>query len=317
LVGAIAWIGAVPLTSTFHPELRSFAAAAAAQRFWSTETRYLGVGAMLIGGVATLWRLRGAISRGLRESARLMRKPQAAASAAREETDLPGCIVLAAVGALIPVILVICWLLSGNPWLSCALAFALALIGFFATAVAGYLTGIAGASNNPVSGVTIIVLLMIAILLKVLDVGGGIGPRLAVLAGAVVCTAAAMAGDSMHDLATGFHVRATPWRLEVAVALGAIVSSFAMAPILNLLIRGYGIAGIAGAGPQALPAPQAFLMAKVAQGVFRGGLPWQVIAAGGGYCGRSAGGRPPARAAQVEMAYARYASADRPICRLG
>jgi putative OPT family oligopeptide transporter len=280
LGGAIAWMGAVPLTSILHPELRTLTAAAAAQRIWGNETRYLGVGAMLIGGVATLWRLRGAISRGLAESARMMRNRDGGAHTAREETDLPGPVVLGAVGAAIPVIFVICWLLSTNLWLSAALAVALALIGFFATAVAGYLTGIVGASNNPVSGVTIIVLLAIAILLKALGVASGIGPRLAILAGAVVCTAAAMAGDSMHDLATGFHVRATPWRLELAVAFGAIVSSLVMAPILNLLIRGYGIAGIAGAGPQALAAPQAFLMAKVAQGVFRGGLPWEFIAVG-------------------------------------
>jgi putative OPT family oligopeptide transporter len=89
-----------------------------------------------------------------------------------------------------------------------------------------------------------------------------------------------MAGDSMHDLATGFHLRAMPRALEIAVLSGAIISAFLMAPILNLLIRGYGIAGTPSAGAHALAAPQAFLMAKVAQGVFRGGLPWGTIAIG-------------------------------------
>jgi len=170
--------------------------------------------------------------------------------------------------------------MSGSAVLSAILAIALALIGFFATAIAGYLTGIVGASNNPVSGVTIIVLLAIAILLKFAGVSAAIGPRLAIMAGAVVCTAAAMAGDSLHDLATGYHVRATPRSLEIAVLFGAITSSFVMAPVLNLLIRGYGIAGTYTAHAQALAAPQAFLMAKVAQSVFHGGLPIGMIAAG-------------------------------------
>jgi putative OPT family oligopeptide transporter len=271
---------AVPLATAIHPELSHLDAGAVAQQVWSGATRYLGVGAMLVGGFATLWRLRGAIGRGLIESSRVMRGHHTSDVAERTETDLPMGIVLAAVSAAVPVIFVIMWILSGDPLLSAALALALTVIGFFATAVAGYLSGIVGASNNPVSGVTIIVLLAIAILLKLLGVGLDVGPTLAILAGAVVCTAAAMAGDSMHDLATGFHVGATPRRLEIAVLCGAIVSSFMMAPILNLLIRGYGIAGTAGAGPQALVAPQAFLMAKVAQGVFHGGLPWGIIALG-------------------------------------
>jgi putative OPT family oligopeptide transporter len=90
-----------------------------------------------------------------------------------------------------------------------------------------------------------------------------------------------MAGDSLHDLATGFHVGASPWALEIAVLTGAAISAMVMAPLLNMLIRGYGIAGVAAASPHALAAPQAFLMAKVAQGVFRGGLPWGTIAVGG------------------------------------
>jgi putative OPT family oligopeptide transporter len=175
---------------------------------------------------------------------------------------------------------VICFHLCGNPWLSAALAIALVAIGFFATAIAGYLTGIVGASNNPVSGVTIIVLLAIALILDALGVGAAIGPRLAIMAGAVVCTAAAMAGDSLHDLATGYHVGATPRALEIAVLFGAALSSFVMAPVLNLLIRAYGIAGTPSAHGQALAAPQAFLMAKVAQGVFRGGLPIGTVVLG-------------------------------------
>jgi putative OPT family oligopeptide transporter len=279
LGGALNWLAAIPLISLFHPNFHVAGAADAAHQIWTTQSRYLGVGAMLIGGVVTLWRLRGAISRGLSEAASLI-GARTAEEANREECDLPSGYVLAAVIACVPIIFALCYHLSGNGTLSAFLAIALAIIGFFATAIAGYLTGIVGASNNPVSGVTIIVLLAIAILLKLGGVGMAIGPRLAIMAGAVVCTAAAMAGDSLHDLATGYHVGATPRALEIAVLFGAIASSFVMAPVLNLLVSGYGIAGTPTAHSQALAAPQAFLMAKVAQGVFRGGLPLGMIAAG-------------------------------------
>jgi putative OPT family oligopeptide transporter len=277
--GAFAWLVAIPVMSAYHPELRNLAPQAAAHALWGGQVRYLGVGAMLVGGVATLWRLRRPIGRALRESIRVARATQAAA-VAREDQDLSTTAVLGAVALTLPLIFAICLILSGSLLLSAALAIALAFIGFFATAIAGYLTGIVGASNNPVSGVTIIVLLAIALLLKLWGVPAAIGPHLATTAGAVVCTAAAMAGDSLHDLATGYHVRATPRALEISVLLGALASSLVMAPILNMLIRGYGIAGTAGARAGALAAPQAFLMAKVAEGVFAGGLPLGAIAAG-------------------------------------
>jgi len=234
---------------------------------------------MLTGGVVTLWRLRSRIASAIADSIRIVRSTQAVATA-REDTDLSARAVLTAVELCVPVIFAICLGLSGQVALSAALAVILTLICFFATAIAGYLTGIVGASNNPVSGVTVIVLLAVALFLKLAGVSQSVGPQLAILSGAIVCTAAAMAGDSTHDLATGFHVGATPRSLEIGVLVGAIASSFLMAPILNLLIAGYGIAGTPTARAGALAAPQAFLMAKVTQGVFRGGLPLGTIAAG-------------------------------------
>ncbi|MGH8012960.1 MAG: OPT family oligopeptide transporter [Candidatus Binataceae bacterium] len=282
LGGAVAWLCAIPLMSLTGPAPHAADAATTAMHIWSTHVRYLGVGAMLVGGFGTLWRLRQPIGRGLRESARVIQARPGGPKPKREEHDLSPRTVLVGIALCTPAIFAICYLLSHGFWLSIALAVALAIIGFFATAVAGYLTGIVGSSNNPVSGVTIIVLLAIALMLSFLGVSAAVGPYLAIMAGAVVCTAAAMAGDSLHDLATGYHVGATPRALEIAVLIGAIVASLLMAPILNLLISGYGIAGTSTAKAQALPAPQAFLMAQVARGVFRGGLPWGSIGAGGG-----------------------------------
>ncbi len=201
----------------------------------------------------------------------MVRAGGSAVATAREDTDLSPTAIITASGLALPVIFALCMVLTGSLMLSLAMAVVLAIVGFFATAVAGYLTGLVGASNNPVSGVTVIVLLALALVLKLLGVSAGVGPRLAIMAGAVVCTAAAMAGDSMHDLATGYHVGATPRALEIAVLIGAIASAFIVAPVLNLLLNAYGIAGTVGAKANALAAPQAFLMAKVTQGVFSGG----------------------------------------------
>jgi putative OPT family oligopeptide transporter len=277
--GAFAWLIAIPVLTAFHAGSGTGDAATTAAQLWSGQVRYLGVGAMLTGGVVTLWKLRTRIASAIGDSIRVVRSTQVVATL-REDTDLSARAVLTAVALCVPVIFAICLGLSGNVALSAALAILLTLICFFATAIAGYLTGIVGASNNPVSGVTVIVLLAVALFLKLVGVSQSVGPQLAILSGAIVCTAAAMAGDSTHDLATGFHVGATPRSLEIGVLVGAIASSFLMAPILNLLIAGYGIAGTPTARAGALAAPQAFLMAKVTQGVFHGGLPIGTIAAG-------------------------------------
>jgi putative OPT family oligopeptide transporter len=289
--GAFAWLVAIPVLTAAHGGGGTGDAATTASQLWSGQVRYLGVGAMLTGGVVTLWKLRTRIASAIADSVRIVRSTQAVATA-REDTDLSARAVLTAVALCTPVIFAICLGLSRNLALSAALALLLTLICFFATAIAVYLTGIVGASNNPVSGVTVIVLLAVALFLKLVGVSQSVGPQLAILSGAIVCTAAAMAGDSTHDLATGYHVGATPRSLEIGVLVGAIASSFLMAPILNLLIAGYGIAGTPTARAGALAAPQAFLMAKVTQGVFHGGLPLGTIATGAalaaivGFCDR-------------------------------
>ena len=277
--GAFAWFIVIPIATMNHHDLSSIDAAAAASQIWRAQVRYLGVGAMLTGGLVTLWRLRVRIIAAISDSVAAIRDRHMVATA-REDTDLPAPFVLGAVALCAPVIFAISLTLGASIALSLTLAVTLIVIAFFATAIAGYLTGIVGASNNPVSGVTVIVLLAVAMVLQLMGVSRGVGPSLAISVGAIVCTAAAMAGDSLHDLATGHFVGATPRALEIGVLTGAIASSFMMAPILNLLISGYGIAGTASAKAGALAAPQAFLMAKVAQGVFEGGLPWSMIAAG-------------------------------------
>src|SRR5579875_2064842 len=277
--GAIAWFAAIPLLSLLQPALHHESAAQAAAELWNSQIRFLGVGAMLTGGLTTIWRMRSPIIRALADTRRagLNDRPN---ERPRQETDMPAAQVMTALAICVGLMFAIYEAISGSWRIALLLALALALIGFFATAIAGYLTGLVGASNNPVSGVTLIVLLAVALILKLLGVNLIVGPQLAVLAGAVVCVAAAMAGDSLHDLATGFHLGATPRALEYAVLVGAIVSALVVAPILQVLIGSYGIAGTPGAPQGALAAPQAFLMAQVVHGVFTGGLPWPMVGGG-------------------------------------
>ncbi len=154
--------------------------------------------------------------------------------------------------------------------------------GFFGSAIAGYLAGVVGSSNNPVSGITIMSLLFTALVLKGLGLSGTEGMVATILVAAVICTGAAIAGDTMQDLATGYLVGATPKRQQVFEIIGTFFAALVMAPVLNLLIKAYGIAGTPTAKENALAAPQAFLMAKVTEGVFTGTLEWTMVYIGAG-----------------------------------
>lgn len=161
------------------------------------------------------------------------------------------------------------------------MAVAMLIAGFLFSAVAGYMAGLVGSSNNPISGVTIATILTSALLLALLlGTDSPVGPAAAVLIGAVVACAAGIAGDNMQDLMTGRIVGATPYRQQIMQILGVMISAFVMAPVLTLLLNAYGIGSPTDAHPNPLPAPQATLMAAVASGVFQGGLPWGMVAVG-------------------------------------
>ena len=123
-------------------------------------------------------------------------------------------------------------------------------------------------------------MLLASLLLLALMGADSRGPAAAIMIGAVVCCAASLGGDLLQDLKTGHMVGATPWKQQTALAAGVLVSVFVMAPILNLLLHAYGIGVPTPEHPHPLVAPQATLMASVAQGVFRGGLPWGMVGAG-------------------------------------
>jgi putative OPT family oligopeptide transporter len=161
--------------------------------------------------------------------------------------------------------------------ISAVMAVVMLVAGFLFSAVASYMAGLVGSSNNPVSGITISTILVSALLLLAMGMkggAGGAGPVAAILIGGGVCCAAAIGGDNMQDLKCGQLVGSTPWKQQVMQIIGVVVAAVAMAPILNLLNDSYHI------GSEHLPAPQAGLMASVSGGVFNGGLPWGIVAIG-------------------------------------
>ena len=150
--------------------------------------------------------------------------------------------------------------------------------GFLFSSVSAYMAGLVGSSNNPVSGITIGTILFASLVLTVLmGRDAPLGPVAAIMIGAVVCCAAAVAGDNLQDLKCGYMVGATPWRQQVMLAIGAISCALVMAPVLNLLAKAYGIGVPTAEHPNPLLAPQATLMASVAKGMFGGELPWTLI----------------------------------------
>jgi putative OPT family oligopeptide transporter len=152
--------------------------------------------------------------------------------------------------------------------------------GFLFSAVAGYMAGLVGSSNNPVSGMTIATILFAALLLLALTGATAVAAPAAILIGAVVCCAAAIAGDNMQDLKTGYLLGATPWKQQLAQCIGVLAGALVMAPVLNLLLNAYGMGPPTSEQPHSLTAPQATLMAAVARGVLGGGLPWSFVLLG-------------------------------------
>jgi putative OPT family oligopeptide transporter len=192
-------------------------------------------------------------------------------------------LVLVGVALFIIPIFVVYQAILANVGIALAMTLVMVVAGFLFTSVAGYMAGIVGSSNNPISGITIATILFSSLLLFWLTGGdASSGPAAAVMVGAVVCCAAAIGGDNLQDLKAGYIVGATPWKQQLMQAVGVVSAVLVMAPILNLLLSAYGIGVPTAEHPDALLAPQATLMASVAEGVFGAGLPWGMVAAGAG-----------------------------------
>ena len=252
-----------------------------ANTVWSKQIRYLGVGAMLVGGIWALVSLRHSLLSGVRSGLAAARASAAGAVVAHTEQDLPMKWVLIGIVLFTLPLLALYQVIVGTLAVSLPMTIIMIVAGFLFCSVSAYMAGLVGSSNNPVSGITIATILFSAVmLLLMMGPDSEIGPVAAVMIGAVVCCAACIAGDNLQDLKCGYIVGATPWRQQVMLAIGAVSSALVMAPVLNLLADAYGIGIATEAKPNPLAAPQATLMAAVSKGMFGGELPWDMIAIG-------------------------------------
>ncbi len=286
--GVIAWNVAIPIYTTFFlaadpvlsVELAGAGAEDAAYAIWSSQIRYLGVGAMLIGGIWTLFSLRNSLLSGIKSGMQAERNSGEEAIPATER-DIPMRYIM--IGLVIFVLpLMLLYQAIVDQWsVSIPMTIIMIVTGFLFVSVSAYMAGIVGSSNNPVSGLTIATILFAALVLAfLLGRDSPIGAVATIMIGAVVCCAACIGGDNLQDLKCGYMIGATPWKQQLMLAVGGVSSAFIMAPVLSLLAQAYGIGVPTEAHPNPLLAPQANLMASVANGIFGGELPWNMIGFG-------------------------------------
>jgi putative OPT family oligopeptide transporter len=283
--GILSWNIAIPIYSALFldsaPELAQRVAAAdgetAAFAIWSAQIRYLGVGAMLIGGLWTLFALRSSLLSGVRSGLEAARSSKGGV-VPETERDIPMKAILIGLVLFTLPLAALYQAIVQDFAVSIPMTIIMIVAGFLFSSVSAYMAGLVGSSNNPVSGITIgTILFASAVLLLLMGRGAELGPVAAIMIGAVVCCAAAVAGDNLQDLKCGYMVGATPWRQQVMLAIGAASCALVMAPVLNLLSTAFGIGPATADKPQSLLAPQATLMASVAKGLFGGELPWNMI----------------------------------------
>jgi putative OPT family oligopeptide transporter len=304
LVGiVIGWIAGVPaLTYVFGlPNVES--ANDIAMTIWKSHVKIMGVGTMLVGGLWTICTLIKPIGQGLSTSFQSIRdaKNPNALQAIRTERDIPmNYVFWAALLILIPIFILLTQsIIPDNSLVSHNFKNALAAFcaiyiligGFVFCSVSAYFAGLIGSTNTPVSGLLVSTLLILClILLGFFTLNGGIvgkemlGVVLAIGCGVILASAISISNDTMQDLKVGQMVGATPWKQQLMLVVGVVVSAVVVPPILELLYNAYGIGGVfphpGMSKEHMLAAPQAGLMATVAQGVYERNLEWSMIITG-------------------------------------
>jgi putative OPT family oligopeptide transporter len=257
------------------------------------DVRFFGAGVIGVAAVWTLLKISGPVIGGIRSAMAASRAREAGKALDLVERDIPIAIVgLGSLAMMLP----IGWLLwtvieggtlagSAVPLIAGAVVFVL-VIGLLIAAVCGYMAGLIGASNSPVSGIGILSVLAASLLLVGLyGRANDTDTTQALVAYALIVTGivfgvATISNDNLQDLKTGQLVGATPWKQQVALVIGVVFGSLTVPPVLDLLNTAFGFAGMEGAGPNALPAPQAALISALARGVLGGGLNASMIGYG-------------------------------------
>ena len=280
----VGWWVVLPILTAAAPQTGDVAVWA--NGVFRSDVRFFGAGVIGVAAIWTLLRIAKPVIGGLRTSLTAARGD----SVAVEERDLPiGIVAAVSLATLVPIAVLLHSVVSGGPlagneWALVAgsLLF-VAVIGLVIAAVCGYMAGLIGASNSPVSGIGILSVIAAATLLVGLfGRGGELAQTQALVAYALIVTGivfgvATISNDNLQDLKTGQLVGATPWKQQVALVIGVCFGSVVVPPVMQLLYTSFGFAGMPGAGPNALAAPQAALISALAQGVLGGNLNWTMI----------------------------------------
>ena len=289
---AIGWGVLVP-TMTWGKVAPGSDVAGIVQTTFTSDVRFVGAGTMAIAAIWALVKIIGPIVKGIKDNAASARARRAGQSVELQEQDLPITIVAGWILlSLLPIAALLWWFLQGTHLGGNATAiivvtvFFTVVIGALVAAVCGYMAGLIGSSNSPLSGVGILVALLLSLVMVVLVGGGGNPQRIKELvaytlfATAIIFAIATISNDNLQDLKTGQLVRATPWKQQIALVIGVAFGSLVIAPVLDVLNKAFGFVGAPGAGPDALPAPQAGLISALVKGVFGGQLDWGKVGLG-------------------------------------
>lgn len=260
---------------------------------FASEIRFIGVGTMAIAAIWTLIKIAGPIARGIASSFASSRQRRAGEEVDVTERDIPFPYVIGVIIILMVPIAALLWnFVSGTDihqhmgiLIAVSVAFTL-LVGLIIASVCGYMAGLIGASNSPISSVGIIAVLVASLLIAAVTRGTDAEPvslvAYTLFTAAIVFGIATISNDNLQDLKTGQLVGATPWKQQVALIIGVLFGSVVIPPILQIMLTGFGFQGMEGAGPDALAAPQAALMSSVASGIFDSSLDWNLILIGVG-----------------------------------
>lgn len=254
----------------------------AAYDTWKFIVRPIAIGGMLVGTAYTLWNMRKSLFAGIARSVGDVKKAATGdSSTERTEKDISFTwIMIGMLGTALATFL-IAYLIFGTAFhVALIAAIVMIIAGFFFGAVSGYLVGIIGSSNNPISGLTISTVVVTALLMLILGATGEEGIASVLGIAAIVCVSAAVAGEMLQDLKAGHILGGTPWKMQVGDIFGVVLASIVMFIPLFILHEGDIMSGGTGFGGKELPAPQASLMAMLSEGIIAGEMAWPLIIVG-------------------------------------
>jgi putative OPT family oligopeptide transporter len=285
----LAWGLLVPLMIYFlGPNLQQYIPlgtpkdwADTADAVWRYIVRPIAVGGMLVGAAYTLFKMRKSLTSGFSKLlSDMQQSADQRAKLGRTERYMSFKTVLGLVALMFVLMCVLYIQISGLLWPAILAAVVMLIVGFFFATVSGNLVGFIGSSNNPVSGLTLSTLLIAALLMVSLGVSGGKGVAIVLGVAAVVCVSSSVAGELLQDFKVGYILGGTPRNIQIAELIAVVVASLVMYWPLMLLHQGSINSGGVGFGGPDLPAPQAGLMATLAQGIVGGDMPWALVGVG-------------------------------------